>query len=116
MRKRYVQIDGELIEISDDYSPPVAPMVQGEIQPYQNMVDGGWIQSRAEHRELLKRTGLVELGNEKIAPKQAKPSASYVESRKQAIQQMVNHYGEDRIRRDAKALGEHLRWNMRGRA
>lgn len=40
------------------------PMVVRDIEPYQNMVDGRMITSRAEHRELLKRHNLVEVGNE----------------------------------------------------
>lgn len=41
-----------------------APMVMGDIQPYQSMATGEMIQSRSRHREHLKQHGLVEVGNE----------------------------------------------------
>lgn len=46
----------------------VAPMVAADIQPYQSMCDGSMITSRSQHRAHLKQHGVVELGNEKIAP------------------------------------------------
>lgn len=67
MRRRYVQINGELIEVSNDYVPahPVnSPMIIGDIQPYQSMVDGSMINGRAQHREHLRQHGLTEVGNE----------------------------------------------------
>jgi hypothetical protein len=116
MRKRYVQIDGELHEVSDGYTPePICPLVQPDIQPYQSMVDGSWITSRSQHREHVRSHGLIEYGNEKITAKPASLPKQYYEQRKATVTAMVNHYGEDRIRRDAKALGEHLRWNSRGK-
>lgn len=39
-------------------------MVMPDIQPYRAVVDGSTISSRAQHREYLKRHGLVEVGNE----------------------------------------------------
>ncbi len=64
-RRRYVQIDGELIEVGDDYIPePRSPMIYGDIQPYQSMVDGRMINSRSDHRAHLRYHGLTEVGNE----------------------------------------------------
>lgn len=41
-----------------------APMVIGDIQPYQSMVTGEEITSRSKHREHLRQHGMVEVGNE----------------------------------------------------
>lgn len=38
--------------------------VAPDIEPYQSMADGTMIMSRSQHREHLKRHGLVEVGNE----------------------------------------------------
>lgn len=40
------------------------PMVATDIQPYRSMATGEIINSRSEHREHLKRHGLIEVGNE----------------------------------------------------
>lgn len=59
MRRRYVQIDGQLIEVSPDYNPPksVAPLVFGDLPSYRSPVNGQWIDGRVARREDLKRTG-----------------------------------------------------------
>lgn len=45
-----------------------APYVLGDIQPYKSMATGEMIGGRAQHREHLKKNGLIELGNEKPKP------------------------------------------------
>lgn len=65
MRRRYIQLDGELQEIDRDYAQdPVAPMIMPDIQPYRSMVDGSLIGSRSHHRAHLKQHGCVEVGND----------------------------------------------------
>jgi len=49
----------------------VAPMVADDIQPYRSMCDGTMITSRSQHRAHLKQHGVVEVGNEKIAPRKS---------------------------------------------
>lgn len=44
----------------------VAPMVAADIQPYRSMCDGSMITSRSQHREHLRRHGVIEVGNEKM--------------------------------------------------
>ena len=73
--------NGETVFLRDDYSEPQksdfpTPMVMRDIEPYKNMINGGMISSRSEHRELLKRHNCIEIGNEtqKIAPPVAKNS------------------------------------------
>jgi len=41
-----------------------------DIQPYKAIATGEMINSRAQHRNYLKKHDLVEFGNEKIKPKQ----------------------------------------------
>lgn len=69
----------ELVDAEEYYSRPKTRLhqVMPDIQPYKNVgVDGNYITSRSEHREMLKRHGLIELGNENIPrgkPKELSP-------------------------------------------
>lgn len=65
-RKRYVQINGELVEVPLDWhdEPRADYHVIGDIQPYQSMIDGREISSRSTHREHLRAHGCIEVGNE----------------------------------------------------
>lgn len=65
-RRRFVQIDGELIEVGAGYVPEPRNVhhVMPDIQPYTSMIDGSTITSRSHHREHLKRHGCVEIGND----------------------------------------------------
>ena len=48
--------------------------VMSDIEPYRNVaVDGKYVTSRSEHREMLKRHRLIEVGNENIAKGPPKP-------------------------------------------
>lgn len=49
----------------------VAPMVSTDIPPYRSMVTGEMITSRSQHRAHLKQHGVIEVGNEKIAPRKS---------------------------------------------
>jgi hypothetical protein len=68
MRQRYIQdpVTHQLIPAEEYYqrSEVNAPMVMGDIQPYQSMATGEMITSRSRHREHLKQHGLIEVGNE----------------------------------------------------
>ena len=79
MRKRYVQLkSGELIEVGEDYRPPlraeVAHNIIPDIKPYRSMIDGSEIGSRSTHREHLRAHGCFEVGNE---VKHLKPFGKY---------------------------------------
>lgn len=79
MRQRYIQdpITYKLIPAEEYYSSGDinAPMVMGDIQPYQSMATGEMITSRSRHREHLKQHGLIEVGNEtKYVAQNKKPS------------------------------------------
>ena len=56
-------IDGEIVQ-GEELPMPDAPLVMGDIQPYQSMIDGSWITSRSRHREHLRAAGCIEVGND----------------------------------------------------
>ncbi len=75
-RHRYIQINGELVEVSPDYVPePRAqiPHVIPDIKPYRSMVDGSMITSRSQHREHLRMHNCVEVGNDASLAKRPAP-------------------------------------------
>lgn len=73
MRKRYIQhpVTLELIP-ADEYESPrqAGPFIMGDIQPYQSMKTGEIIMGRRQHREHMREHKLVEIGNEKVKPRQ----------------------------------------------
>ncbi len=48
--------------------------IMKDIEPYKNVVDGGVIGGRAQHRDFLRARGLVEIGNEKVEKKPYEPT------------------------------------------
>ena len=65
MRRRFLQVDGQLIEVALDYAPePRGPMIMKDIQPYISQADGSLITSRSRHREHLRAHNCFEIGNE----------------------------------------------------
>jgi hypothetical protein len=66
VRRRYIQIKGELVEVTPDYVPePRADIhIMPDIKPYRSMADGSMITSRSKHREHLKVHNCIEIGNE----------------------------------------------------
>lgn len=61
-RRRYIQIEGKLVEITDDYQAPSrnSHNIIGD-QHYDGLraPDGTDISTRTKHREFMKRTGLT---------------------------------------------------------
>ena len=47
-----------------------APQVIKDIDPYISQIDGSVITSRSQHREHLRANGCIEVGNEKMEPRQ----------------------------------------------
>jgi hypothetical protein len=100
MRTRYVQIDGELIEIPRDYTPePVSHYVMGDIEPYESPASGEVITSRSKRREDFKRTGTREwegLQNEKaeIARQQAYEAVKQDQRLEKNIHFVLNNLSE----------------------
>ncbi len=58
MRRRYVQINGELVEVSPDFvREPTTPMIFGDLPGYRSEATGLWVEGRKARREDLKRSG-----------------------------------------------------------
>lgn len=78
MRRRYVMRNGELVEVSLDYvSEPRSEFhIMPDIRPYRSMADGSIVSSRSKHREMLKRNGMVEVGNDSSLYRKPKPIES----------------------------------------
>ena len=69
MKRRFIQIDGVLHEVTPDYVPePRADYhVMPDIKEYRSMLNGEVITSRSRHREHLRERGLSsnnEVGND----------------------------------------------------
>ena len=62
-RKTFVYRDGELVE-KTQANRNAGHNIMRDIESYQNMKDRGWITSRSQHREFLRRNNFVEVGNE----------------------------------------------------
>ncbi len=67
-----------------------APMVMGDIQPYQSMVTGEMITSRSVHREHLRRHQLIEVGNEVNHLKDSRRRPEPPKGLKERIAQIAN--------------------------
>jgi hypothetical protein len=86
---------GECVYLRAGYEEPnrsetcSMPMVIRDLEPYKNMVDGRMITSRSEHRELLKRHNLFEVGNETKALMNMKPPPSK-NTRREKLTRIVN--------------------------
>jgi len=78
-RRRYVQIDGELVEVGEGYVPEPRRTdwrVMPDIQPYRSMADGSLVTSRSVHREMLRRNNCIEIGNDSSLHKPRQPLQS----------------------------------------
>src|SRR5690349_9000910 len=82
-RRRYVQVNGELIEVSPDYAPPKteAPLVFGDLPGYRSPVNGQWVEGRAQRREDLKRTRSRPWEGLAQEKKEAARQSAYAEQR-----------------------------------
>lgn len=72
MKRTYVYIDGEFVEKKRDERGQWH-YIQGDIQPYQSMIDGTMITSRLQHRNHLRLHNCIEVGNEDPLKHGAKP-------------------------------------------
>lgn len=99
MRQRFVQINGELVEVGSDWTPEPQHdyHVMPDIKPYRSMIDGREITSRSKHREHLRAYGCVEVGNDSSLWRKPRPPSS-PPGLKESIIRAVNQV-EDRKRR-----------------
>lgn len=63
MTKTFIFRDGKVVE-KPKASREAGLSIMRDIEPYQNMKDRGWITSRSQHREFLRRNNFIEVGNE----------------------------------------------------
>lgn len=110
-RKSYVQVDGVLYEKGTEPLPASA-YVQPDIQPYRSMVDGTMITSRSQHREHLRKHGVVEVGNDWKRAPTGIPDAD-PQHRKELIRAQINAVPEARLRQMVRKEVEYIRWNSR---
>ncbi len=75
MRTRYIQIDGELHEVGNDWTPePKSDIhIMPDIQTYRSMIDGSIIASRSQHRAHLRQHNCVEVGNDSSLYRKPEP-------------------------------------------
>tara|TARA_Y100000114_G_C11693472_1_gene294776 strand:+ start:177 stop:389 length:213 start_codon:yes stop_codon:yes gene_type:complete len=62
-KQTFVFHDGQVVPKSEVIEKR-SHNIMRDIEPYQNMKDRGWITSRSQHREFLRRNNFVEVGNE----------------------------------------------------
>lgn len=99
MRHRYIQIEGELIPVGEDYREIRGFQVMPDIQPYISMIDGTEITSRSRHREHLRAHNCIEVGNDSsVLNPRPRPTAP-PPGRKEHIIRAVNMIEERERRR-----------------
>ena len=114
-RRRYVQINGELVEYGDHVADRVAPMVMPDIGEYRSMVDGSIISSRSKHREHLHRHGMEEIGNETkhmLKPYEGIPDCNPA-GRKELIRAQIDAMSHAEFKRAIRRDVERVKWQSR---
>ena len=99
MRKTYIQINGKLIEKSEYYADPVAPIIMPDIQPYQSMADGSMITSRRQHN-------CIEIGNEKME----RGTPVVKDTRREVLRAQVANMTHDQANRVLSKLRDDIRF------
>lgn len=93
-KRTYVLRNGQLVEkhLAAPLQDVNAPMVMGDLKPYQSMVTGEIVESRSRHRQILREHRLVEVGNETHYLK-SKPITPPPGLKETLIQQVRKHRG-----------------------
>ena len=94
MRRRFVQIEGKLIEVSQDYQPELpesAPLIIKDLPGYQSPVTGLWVEGRRQRREDLKRTGCRPWEGREQELKEASRRQSYEEQKRETALDRAAH-------------------------
>ena len=114
MRRSWYYIDGVAYEKGDHGVQARTQIVPDFDQPYKSMITGEMIESRAKHREHLRRHGYFEVGNDKSLTKQRTqfPDAS-PQRRKELLIAQVNAMTHEQFKAAGKRDLERLRWNTR---
>lgn len=112
MKRSYVQINGQLYERGQEPALD-APMIMGDIAPYQSQVTGEMITSRSKHREHLKAHDCVEIGDQ-VHHLKAKPPTFESPQRKEFIRAQVDAMSHAEFKRALQRDVERVKWNSRG--
>ena len=99
MRTRYVQINGELVKVSDDWVPEPRSdyHIMPDIKPYRSMADGTMVTSRSTQREMLARNNVMQIGRDSSLLKPRKPLQSPPGLKEKIIRAVENQ--ESKLRR-----------------
>ena len=62
-KRTFIHVNGKLVEKSEAMKSHSVNIMR-DIEPYQNVKNFGWIQSRSQHKEFLRKHNLIEVGNE----------------------------------------------------
>ena len=113
-RRSWVYIDGVAYERGVDALPD-RHEIMPEIEPYQSMVTGEWITSRAKHREHLRRHGMTEIGNDSSLnrPYKGMPDTA-PQQRKELLIAQVNAMDNRQFEAARMKDLNRLRWETRG--
>lgn len=114
MRRRFVQINGELVEYGHETERPT-PAVLPDIAPYKSMVTGEVIESRSKHREHLKRHGYEEVGNDSSLFKQRGLPDVSPQKRKELIRAQIDRMSHKEFQSMHKRFIDDMKWNNRER-
>jgi len=91
-RFRWIYINGEAIP-ADDATEKITPMhyIMPDIKPYRSMATGEIIEGRRQHREMLKATNCIEIGNEKQVNRPRTPPPGLKETLIQVAQEKLRY-------------------------
>ena len=108
MRKRWIYVDGEAIEVGE-YQPTAMHHIMPDIQPYQSMADGSMITSRSQHREHLRAHNCIEIGDESMETKVAPPK----DNRREILRAQLANMTHDQANKMLAKARDDLRFTRR---
>ena len=112
--RSWVYVDGVAYEKGVDPMPDRV-QIMPEIEPYQSMVTGEWITSRAKHQEHVRRHHLVELGNDSsLTAKYKGIPDTAPQQRKELLIAQVNAMTHEQWKAAGKRDLERIRWQTNG--
>ena len=119
MRRSYVQVGGVLYEKGTEPLSQTHHVMPDFKAPYKSMIDGTMIESRAQHREHLKKHGCQEVGNEVKAHMAyydkvgAEVRAEQRASARELIAAQVRDMTHQQFRAAIKKDADFVKWNSR---
>lgn len=117
MRRRYVyDRNGNATEITDGRAIAVHHIMP-DINGYKSMVDGSWIDSRAKHKDHLKRHAMREVDASEVSEERIKNHKGIPDvapqQRLELIRAQVDAMSQDEFKRALQRDIDNARWNSR---